>query len=333
MAPTQSVILKKSLVGEFLGALNRGYEVFLPAKVDESVQYVTYKPGTAPDFSAQPVFPLKEVFFTKWEVLMTWNGEKIASPKIGGKPKALFGLRRCDLNAISKQDIAFSTDFDDTYYKRRREGALLIGYHCDDAPTENCFCYSLPKKDFFDIMLYDRGKHFMVEIGSEEGEKIVKKHEKLFAGSKQPITDDDRKIRGLRKLDYSAIKGSDGHKAWDACVEKCLSCSACTAWCPTCYCHEIHDEVNPLDVSSGERLRTWSSCQLKSFTRVAGDMVFRNGRRDRYLHRVMHQLLYFEEKNGQPLCVGCGRCITHCPTRIDFISALNDVSSAGGGMR
>ena len=87
------------------------------------------------------------------------------------------------------------------------------------------------------------------------------------------------------------------------------------------------------DMESGERVRTWSSCQLESFTRVAGGTVFRKGRRERYLHRGMHQLLYFGEKNGEPLCVGCGRCITHCPTRIDFVGALNDISSTGGGMR
>lgn len=329
MSPTRTRILKKSVLAGFLKALDSDYGVFLPARVDESIQYVAYKPGTAPDFSAQPVFPIKDVFFRKREVLMAWEGEKLASPKIEGTPKALFGLRRCDLNAIRKQDVAFSGEYNDPYYQKRREGSLLIGYHCDNAPSENCFCGSMNLQDSSDLMLYDRGDHFKVEVGTERGENAIKHFSKFFSESAEAVTDKDRKIKGLRTLDYSGIKGSESDKAWDELVKKCLSCSACTALCPSCYCHEIHDEVNPLKVSSGERLRTWSSCQLRSFTRVAGNEIFRKERRDRYQHRLFHQFLYFEEKNGQPLCVGCGRCITHCPTRIDFIKVVNDMPKGG----
>lgn len=327
------MILKKSVLPEFLDALKRDYEVFLPAKTDNSVQYAAYESGTVPDFSALPVFPIKEVFFTKREVLMSWDGEKISAPKIKVKPKALFGLRRCDLNAIRKQDIAFSGEYNDPYYEKRREGALLIGYHCDEAPSENCFCGSMQLEDSFDLMLYDKGKQFKVEIGTEEGEKAMKRFGKFFSPSDEQVTDEERKISRLRILDYSGIKSSESDKGWDELIKKCLSCSACTALCPSCYCHEIHDEVNPLKVTSGERLRTWSSCQLRSFTRVAGDEIFRKERRNRYQHRLFHQFLYFEEKNGQPLCVGCGRCITFCPTKIDFIKMLNNVPKKGGGGR
>lgn len=333
MPTTQAMTLKKCVLGGFLEALGHDYEVFLPAKVDNSVQYAAYKSGTAPDFSALPVFPVKEVFFTKREVLMTWHGTKISSPKIEGKPKALFGLRRCDLNAIRKQDIAFSGEYNDPYYQKRREGALLIGYHCAEAPSENCFCGSMDLQDSFDLMLYDTGTEYKVEVGTETGEKAVKRFAKFFSESAEQVTPEDKNIKGLRTLDYSGIKASESDKAWDKLIDTCLSCSACTALCPSCYCHEIRDEVNPLNVSAGERLRSWSSCQLRSFTRVAGDEIFRKDRKARYQHRLFHQFLYFEEKNGQPLCVGCGRCITHCPTKIDFVKILNDMPKNGGGGR
>ncbi len=328
--------MKKDALPKLFDLLARERDLYIPARMDDnqdSVRFVQYSGGMQPDLTRQPFMPAKELFFGKREVLVTWDGKRFGAPQQEVRQKAIFGMRRCDLNAVRKQDIAFSRDFDDLYYKRRREGSLLIGYHCDDAPTENCFCSSLPKRDFFDLMLYDRGSSYLVEVGSGAGAAFVKGARALFGKSEARITDNDRRIRGLRKLDYSGIRGSDGHKAWDSCVAKCLSCSACTAWCPTCYCHEISDSVDSLDMESGERVRTWSSCQLESFTRVAGGTVFRKGRRERYLHRVMHQLLYFGEKNGEPLCVGCGRCITHCPTRIDFVGALNDISSTGGGMR
>ena len=334
MASNQVFVLKKEKLPLFLEGLAKNYEVILPARIDDnqdSVQFVPFDDGVEADFSKQPYRPVKEIFFAKREPLMTWDGKKISVPEIKEKPKAVFGLRRCDLSAIHKQEVAFSGEYEDPYYRKRREDAVLIGYHCDEAPTEHCFCGSLPQEDNFDLMLYDRGESYLVEVGSEIGEKLVKRHKKEFEKSDKRITGEDRKIRGLRTLDYSGIAGSKKHKAWDELIEKCLSCSACTAWCPTCYCHEIHDSVEPLDVSKGVRERSWSSCQLQSFTRVAGDEIFRKERRERYLHRIFHQLLYFEEANGEPLCVGCGRCITHCPTRIDFVGALNEISGSSGG--
>ena len=77
------------------------------------------------------------------------------------------------------------------------------------------------------------------------------------------------------------------------------------------------------DLQKGERYREWSSCQLDSFTRVAGDHVFRNKREDRFKHRIYHQLVYFKERYGLNMCVGCGRCIKLCPTTIDFVDIIN----------
>lgn len=326
MPPKKVMVLKKSVLAEFLEHLNRDREIILPAEKDNSVQYVVYKQGISPDFSALPVFPIKDIFFDMREVIMTWEDKKITVPKIQVKPKVLFGLRRCDLNAIRRQDIVFSGEFSDPYYLKHRESTLLVGYHCDEAPTENCFCGSMQLQDFFDIMLYDRGEHFKVELSSEKGDKLVKEFKEFFSPSDEPITKEDRKIQGLCTLDFSKIEGSKSDSGWDKLVSLCLSCGACTAICPTCYCYEIHDEIDPCNLEKGERVRTWSSCQLQSFTRVAGDQVFRKERKDRFLQRIFHQLLYFEEKNGEPLCVGCGRCISSCPNKINFMEVLNFIS-------
>ncbi len=334
MATENVFLLNKNTLPKLFAALVKDHDLLIPVRMEdnqESTQYVPYEEGMSPDLERQPMFPIKELFFDKREVLLTWEGKKMHEPKLDAKPKAIFALRRCDLNAVLKQDIAFSADFDDPYYQKRRKNAFLIGYHCSEAPGDNCFCGSMQLKDFFDLMLYTQGDNFLVEVGSKEGEKFVKHHKDIFEESDQTITPKMHEIKGLKKLDYSGISGSKDNKAWDELVKKCLSCSACTALCPSCYCHEIKDLVNPLQVDSGERVRNWSSCQVQSFTRVAGDEIFRKERRERYLHRIFHHLLYFEEKNDEPLCVGCGRCISFCPTRIDFVETLNKISSKGGG--
>ena len=93
--------------------------------------------------------------------------------------------------------------------------------------------------------------------------------------------------------------------------------------CPTCYCSGIKDEAD-WDLKKMQRVREHTSCQLKSFTKVAGGHVFRSSRSDRFKHRIYHQLQWFKEKNGIDLCVGCGRCITGCPTKIDFVDIINE---------
>jgi len=64
---------------------------------------------------------------------------------------------------------------------------------------------------------------------------------------------------------------------------------------------------------------------LKSFTRVANDYVFRESREERFKQRIYHQMQYFKERYGIEMCVGCGRCITHCPTNIDWVELLNEM--------
>jgi Predicted oxidoreductases of the aldo/keto reductase family len=39
----------------------------------------------------------------------------------------------------------------------------------------------------------------------------------------------------------------------------------------------------------------------------------------------MHKFNYHAEKYGTQLCVGCGRCITNCPTNIDMTEIVAEI--------
>jgi len=39
----------------------------------------------------------------------------------------------------------------------------------------------------------------------------------------------------------------------------------------------------------------------------------------------MHKFRYYPENFGRTLCVGCGRCIEHCPVSIDLRDVLEAV--------
>ena len=316
---------------QFLKALLERYELIAPVKKDlarfeklNDVEDVYLEKNT--------YFPLKEFFFRKREVLFVFKGNELTEPKLNPPERVFYGIRKCDLNAIHHQDTVFINDANDPYYAKMREKSFLLGYHCNTAPSPYCFCMSLPLVEFFDLMFYNKGDHFLVEIGSEKGKLLVEKFGQFFGASSRMITQQEKYIPGADRLDKKDISKLYDHPDWKQGVDECLSCGACTNLCPTCYCHEVHDETSLKDPKSGERVRSWSSCQLQEFTKVAGDHVFRKNRDERFKHRIYHQLEYFKEKYGVPLCVGCGRCISGCPTRIDFVEIINKMKTKTEGV-
>lgn len=297
------------------------YEVFAPIKRD-IIRFESLKEDSKIDFSENSYFPIKEHFFRKEEIIFQFDGTRLIPVKLNSKKKLFFGVRRCDLNGIRHQDMVFIEQHQDPYYKFLRDRSLLIGYHCNKAPSKYCFCESLDLNDFYDIMFFDRGDYFLVDVKTQKGRDFLKRYKKYFEITKYKINDKDRYIR-TRKLNKKDISHLYDHKGWKIGIDLCLSCGACTEMCPTCYCHEIHDKVNIHDSKKGERLRSWSSCQLKEFTSVAEGHTFRDSKEARFKHRIYHQIQYFREKNGVTLCTGCGRCISGCPTGIDWVKIIN----------
>jgi len=317
----QTLRMKKGVLDRFLGSLMKDLDLYAPIKTDE-VRFSSVEKAKDVYLDNMSLFPAKEYFFRKREVVFNFTGNKITIPKPKVAKRAFFGLRKCDLNAIKHQDLVYSGDADDPYYNAARKNSYLIGYHCNPPPSKYCFCGSMDLVDFFDLMFYEKDDYFYIEIGSDKGRELAKKYSKYFSEARA-LTLQERKIHGADKLLKDDISGLYDNPKWKKGVDDCLSCSACTALCPTCYCFEMKDELKTPD--SGERVRGWSSCQLPSFTRVAGDFVFRKEREHRFKHRIYHQLDYFKKKYGIHLCVGCGRCIEGCPTKIDFVQIINEM--------
>jgi predicted aldo/keto reductase-like oxidoreductase len=69
----------------------------------------------------------------------------------------------------------------------------------------------------------------------------------------------------------------------------------------------------------------WDSCFSLDFAAVHGGN-FRPGLRERYRHWVTHKLSTWVDQFGVLGCVGCGRCITWCPTRIDISETVRKVT-------
>ena len=232
------------------------------------------------------------------------------------KPRIIFGMRNCDANALLVLDKLYLEGYPDEVYKEKRENTILITIPCDE-PEENCFCESLNLKDYHDLKFIDIGPSYYIEVGSEKGKTLVhrfKDHKMI--GEKQEMDS----IKSLNKR--KDLKKYFDDPLWKKEAERCLSCSMCVNICPTCTCFDIVDDVE-LNLKEGKRSRQADSCQLKSFTEVAGGHIFREDRAARLRHFVLHKLQYFKDKYDVNLCVGCGRCITICPVGIDLVEIAN----------
>jgi len=311
--------IKKRGLNRFLKGLQKKSQLYAPVKTD-AVRFEKIDDIDKIYLKEQADIPVKGFFFRKKEVLFNFKGNSITANTKTMPERVFFGLRRCDLNAIKHQNFIFTERYNDPYYKAQRENAILLGYHCDSAPSEYCFCGSMNLEDYYDLMFWEKEDHYLVHVGSEKGEVLLTRD---FKQTDIDLTPEMKHIENTDRLKKRRIKDLYNNPGWKEGVNKCLSCAACTTLCPTCYCHEIKDEVSLSDLKQGKRVREWSSCQLKSFTRVAGNFVFREAREERFKHRIYHQLQYFKERYDIEMCVGCGRCITHCPTKIDFIDMIN----------
>ena len=255
-------------------------------------------------------------------------------PKVVKPEKlALVGVRACELNAIKIQDKVFSNEIaTDTGYKARRENIFILAVNCIQV-SDSCFCSTMgtgPKAETgFDLALTEiiesEAKHyFVLEVGSNLGKEVV---EKL------PLTDaQDKEIRMANKIsektnkqmkvrfDNNKIKESlrknPESKRWEDVEKRCLSCANCTMVCPTCFCTAVEDSTN-LDGSESNRSRKWDSCFNIDFSYMHGGPI-RSSTKSRYRQWLTHKLSTWHEQFGTSGCVGCGRCITWCPTGIDI---------------
>ncbi len=259
-----------------------------------------------------PIYPPKEVMLPQHEPVYSFKGANVRAT-IPSEKTVIFGVRPCDVRAIGVMDNFMFSGIAEPYYKARRENTLIVAIQCAKQ-FENCFCDvfgSFKLEKGHDIGLARGSGGYLIKAGSKLGEDTLKSL-KIKQDSKLPqanfkITKPHQQFKArIGELD----KLSDS-KHWDTAATECFSCGGCTIVCPTCQCFDIEDHSAP-NLATGKRIRTWDSCQLKPFTRVAGKYHFRGKRTDRFRHRYYHKLVWGDN------CVGCGRCVTICPTKIDM---------------
>jgi sulfhydrogenase subunit beta (sulfur reductase) len=287
------------------------------------------------------ILPPKKFVLPPRETTFVFDPEKGFEDRLqaAAKPVVLFGVHAYDIAGLNILDRVFSGGpYPDPYYRARRQGTAVVGV--DFTPDEKHFASSM-NADFvdsgFDLFLSDLGEDFMVLVGTSRGDDMVVLSGCLMQEPAPADYAEYKRRSGVRRRaattrvelgDLPEILEIEYQSAvWDDLGKRCLACGSCSMVCPTCYCFDIHDEVE-LGRRSGSRVRTWDSCLFRTHALVAGGENFRKERGSRIKFRFYHKQRGFVAEFGRP---SCGRCAEVCPAAIDIVKVIQMIRGETDG--
>jgi NAD-dependent dihydropyrimidine dehydrogenase PreA subunit len=335
---------------DLLARLQDRYSVFVPVRKGEKRFFAKFESPPPSDESSEGIEndlytigevrtsePLKMFYLRSREIVA--DGFKDTVPRTKQKPYCIVGAKACDLKGFKVQDRVFRDDeYKDPFYLQERNENLILSSDCTFA-IDTCYCLALHVNPFpednFDLNFSELNGVFVVEAGSQKGEKLVTDNASLFNEAKQElIADRDKQrnrvaaevkknIRDNGIPDQDSLKGTIQKNfeapVWKEEAETCVECGACNMICPTCHCFLMYDQM---DAKRMARLRVWDSCMVKDFARVAGGANPRDHLWMRLRNRFEKKFDYFPKISDMYACTGCGRCISACPAKIDIRRVL-----------
>jgi sulfhydrogenase subunit beta (sulfur reductase) len=328
----ESRTLSKDRLDQLVDALIEDYQVIAP-RDERSYGEI----GSVSEWRRagdKPAQSLKPFFLPERELLVRYTMrssgiELVEPPSPRRMTRVILGAPPCDVAALPLLDLVFQWDDEDSLYLERRESTAIIAMACDE-PCTTCFCTSLGGSpagtEGADLLLTELADAYHVAIVSERGRALVERYSDLFgeSGAEHERQRTEAQEASLAKMPRQVdVEGLDetldfDDPVWETLTQQCLDCGICTFLCPTCHCFDIQDEGTP---EQGERVRLWDACTFPSYTRAHAGQP-RPVHYRRYRQRIMHKFRYYPENFGRTLCVGCGRCIEHCPVSIDLRQVL-----------
>lgn len=299
----------------------KDYFIFAPR---ESGEYI--KVGEITDISdiewsgRIPGNPWKELFLPAKESIFDLSAgikeSKKQYPKI-----AAFGMHVLDLKALALFDQVFGSD---TYYQRRRNNTLVIGYSSDwpiDYKKFKVFSHTY-EEDILEHLSFDiflaklKNGKLKIYSGSEKGQNIleasgIKDYKHIEFAGPIPEKGVDKRVVQLQDKVWKSIN----NKLWDELGKKCLACGKCSIVCPTCFCFDLKDSSNP---DNKTRERCWGNCFYNDFSLVAGGNKELDTVKKKILFWYVHKFVRIPKEYGLPGCVSCNRCSYTCPVKIDI---------------
>lgn len=326
-----------------LDAARASYQLFGP--VQDKTSHVIRKLDSTeyPDMVyTDMTLSAKSILFPQSEIMLTTSlNESDPDHHIFQRyetdysPRAVIGIRPYDAKAIELVRLNFDTDdYRDPYWCDAYESTTFVGLAVN-SPGIYDFSVSAGSGPFgeegLDVLLVDIGDDFLCKILTDKGSSFAD-----ACGFNTEAADNaDAIIREYKEKAEKSISSEistsnlkslsilDLYEApfWEDISFSCINCGTCTFVCPTCWCFDIQDETKH---KSTVRIRNWDSCMSSLFTLHGSGHNPRGQKLQRVRQRFMHKLKYFMDKYDKgTMCVGCGRCVQHCPVNIDIREVCN----------
>lgn len=312
----------KSLAEKWL----KDYFIYSPVKTGEILKIQEIKQFSQIDWSgAMPENPWKEILLPHTERIFDIDGEKLKATKSQQPPTMCLGMNVLDLKALALFDAVFAND---AYYQNRRDRLMIIGYSADwpnDYKKYKVFSHKF-EEDILEHIPFDifiariAGNKLKFYSGSDRGRRLLEKSGQLdftnikFAGAIAEEGPDKRMLAIEKK-----IAKSTEHALWDELDKICLACGKCSIVCPTCFCFNLNDKVDPNDP---RRNRVRGNCFYNDFSKIAGGFQELNTVKKKIYFWYIHKFLRIPHEYKIPGCVSCGRCVRACPVGIDIVKNI-----------
>jgi len=266
--------------------------------------------------------------------------EKVLPTEYPSVKQVVMGVKACDLQALALMDRALMNEsFVDPAYRHWRESITVVSADCTDLAA-SCHCIlsnGVPYPETgYDVNLSAIDDSYVVTTGSEKGRDFVSLLKKEIPWEEASPEHLDRvnqrrqdMVTGLHEANepyfrpdsFTALRSADLDR-WEDESTSCVGCGACTNICPSCYCLILNDEST---ADQFTKIRTYDSCQLFGYARVAGGATPRPQMTQRFRHRYLCKFTLMPGDFDMLGCTGCGRCVDACPGNIDIRSVLKNI--------
>ncbi len=298
------------------------YRIIASMENEFGQDYEEVRPGNISGITynkPKPATPLKTFFLPV--------RENVSGEDFPEKPIIIIGVPNCDIEGASLLDeIYLNGEFNDPFYRKRRENTIIIGSDCFGI-QEHCHCLSYNIKPWSvsgaDLAVIRIGDKVIFRVISKKGEDLMMSVIHIQPLTDTSVTETIEKEHGITEsLLKESNKGLPDYirtgllvrdakeEIWKKYASTCVSCGACTTACPTCTCFLL------IDKPGFEKVRQTDACQYPGFERVAGgeDGLFELPKRFR--NRYMCKYVWKPQKFNAIACTGCGRCIEACIGKI-----------------
>jgi len=254
--------------------------------------------------------------------------ENVTGKRTSEKPRIIIGIPNCDIEGLSLlDDIYLDKDFNDPFYRKRRENTLLVASDCFGI-AEHCHCLSYGinpwSSRIADLAVVSMDGKIIFRIISGKGEDFIRNIPVSgLPVEKELLTAVEKEHSATESLLSEANKGLPDYKetgrivrearkeTWEKYSARCVSCGACATICPTCTCFLL------IDKPGFEKIKQLDACQYPGFERVAGGEDGLYELHTRFRNRYMCKYVWKPQKFQPVACTGCGRCIEACIGKIN----------------